>query len=183
MTSVGYTFLHGSVGSTPKPNPGLKGYSSLGKGLKGFQPQALITTDKTYKDTEQQRFTLVNAWNNQYQNQLALSKLHRVITPFRAVTNSGDILCRKYYSCGGPCQTFQYRPNLHGLKQRFGAIQSQCDNTDVPAAACNSKYVYDNSDYITYLKQKAIVKNYNDLSYGGNDYSGSQVAFRAIRRY
>jgi hypothetical protein len=54
---------------------------------------------------------------------------------------------------------------------------------NVPAAACNVKYVYDSSDYITYLKQRAINKNYNDLSNGGDDYNGSQSAQRAIRRY
>jgi hypothetical protein len=56
-------------------------------------------------------------------------------------------------------------------------------DTSIPAAACNVKYVYDSSDYTTYLKQKAINKNYNDLSYGGNDSSGSQSAYRAARRY
>ena len=29
----------------------------------------------------------------------------------------------------------------------------------------------------------SLKKNYNDKSYGGNDYSGAQVAIRAIRRY
>jgi hypothetical protein len=33
------------------------------------------------------------------------------------------------------------------------------------------------------LKQKAINKNYNDLSYGGDSGSASQSAWRAIRRY
>ena len=97
--------------------------------------------------------------------------------------NAGDLLCRKYYSCGGPCQTPQAIPNLHGLSQRFGSIQNQCDKSLVPAAACNVKYVYDSSDYITYLKQQAINKNYNDLSNAGNNNNASQSAFRAIRRY
>ena len=47
----------------------------------------------------------------------------------------------------------------------------------------NGKYVYDSSDYITYLKQKAVNKNYNDLSNGGDDFKASQSAQRAIRRY
>jgi hypothetical protein len=33
------------------------------------------------------------------------------------------------------------------------------------------------------LKQRAVVKNYNDLSYGGDDNKSSQSATRAIRRY
>ena len=54
---------------------------------------------------------------------------------------------------------------------------------NIPAAACNVKYVYDSSDYTTYLKQRAVNKNYNDLSYGGDDSNSSQSAQRAIRRY
>jgi hypothetical protein len=182
MTSVGYTNLYGSVGGIVV-TPDTPGYSPLGRGLRGFNPQALITTQKSFIESGNQRFLLVNAWNNRYTSQLAASKLHRVITPFRAVNNAGDILSRKNYSCGGPCQTPQYVPRIHGIKSRVGGIQSQCDNTSVPASACNIKFVYDSSDYLTYLKQKAIVKNYNDSSYGGDDYKSSQVAYRAIRRY
>ena len=82
---------------------------------------------------------------------------------------------------------------MFGLKQRFGANQNTCVpgvvystyqlDTSIPASACNVKWVYDSSDYITYLKQKAINKNYNDLSYGGDDSNASQSVFRAIRRY
>ena len=116
-----------------------------------------------------------------------------ITTPFRAVNNAGDLLSRENYSCGGTCQSFQSRPGLRGLRQRFGSIQSTCVPsaaynslqliTNVPAAACNVKYVYDSSDYITYLKQRAVNKNYNDFSFGGDDYKGSQSAQRAIRRY
>lgn len=176
-------FLHGSNGPTPMISMGLPGYSPLGGGLKGFVPQQLQDSDNTYQDFEQPRFQTVQAWNNVYKSQLAASRKHRVITPFRAVTNSGDILSRKYYTCGTGCQTFQSRPNLHGLKQRFGATQGICDNTVVPAATCNVKYVYDSSDYSTYLKQKALVSTYNNLSNGGNQFSGNQVSWRAIRRY
>jgi hypothetical protein len=116
-----------------------------------------------------------------------------VTTPFRAVNNAGDLLSRENYSCGGTCQTFQSRPGLRGLRGHFGAIQNTCVPSavyssiqllaDVPAAACNVKYVYDSSDYIKYLKQKAVNKNYNDLTYGGDQYKTSQSAQRAIRRY
>ena len=183
MTSVGYSFPTNSVKQTYKVTPGSPGYSALGGGLKGFIPQAVQTTDQEYKDVEQQRFQLVQAWNNSYKQQLAVAKVGRVTTPFRAVNNSGDLLGRLYYSCGGPCQTFQSRPNLRGLKGHFGAIQNICDGTGVPPAACNTRYVYDSSDYSTYLKQKAMVKNYNDLSYGGNDSNAQQHAWRAVRRY
>ena len=184
-------YLYGSVGFTPIIPMGTRGYSSLGKGLKGFIPQQVQDNDHTYAEFEQNRYQVVQAWNNQYQNQIAASnaylpanlKIQRVITPFRAVNNAGDILSRKYYSCNSGCQTFQSRPNLKGLKQRFGSQQVQCDDTQVPAGTCNGKFVYDSSDYSTYLKQKAIVKTYNNLSNGGNQSNGNQVAWRAVRRY
>jgi len=153
----------------------------LGGGIRGIMPPATMDTDKTFEDYEQIRFTLRNAWNTKYVTQLGNKK--RVIGPFRAVNNSGDILCRKYYSCGGPCQTFQSRPGMFGLRGAFGSIQSLCDGSGVPPASCNTKYVYDSSDYITYLKQRAVNKNYNDVSNGGNNSSGSQSAIRSIRRY
>jgi len=175
--------LYGSTGAPPVVKIGMPGYSRLGKGMKGFAPHWQQNDVHTFRDVEQQRFSIVNAWNTVYQAQLVASKLHRIIGPFRAVTNSGDILSRKYYSCGGPCQTPQAIPNIHGLTQRFGSIQKNCDKSLVPAAACNVKYVYDSSDYATYLKQRAIANNYNDLTYGGDDYHSGQVAYRAIRRY
>ena len=189
-----------SVGSQ-NPISGSGGMSSIyiidknssGGAIKGYMPQTIMKTDKAYKEFEQIRFTLKEAWNTTYPSQLKRSNKKAIITPFRAVNNAGDLLSREYYSCGGSCQSFQSRPGMFGLKQRFGANQNSCVpgvvystyqlDTSIPASACNVKWVYDSSDYITYLKQKAINKNYNALTYGGNDSSGSQSVFRAIRRY
>jgi hypothetical protein len=157
-------------------------------------PQQTQNVDKTYPEFEQIRWTLKEAWNTTYPSQLRRNNLKRSITtPFRAVNNAGDILSRENYSCGGTCQTPQSRPGLHGLKTHFGSVQSSCIPSavynslqlinNIPAAACNVKYVYDSSDYTTYLKQRAVNKNYNDYSYGGDDYKSSQSAQRAIRRY
>ena len=145
-------------------------------------PQSNITTDND-NSFAQTRFTLREAWNTtKYSGQNGLTNT-RIITPFRAVNNAGDVLSRPNYSCGGSCQSFQSRPNMNGLSQRFGAIQNICDETLIPPSACNVRWVYDGSDYTTYLKQRAMNQNYNDRSFGGNDYSGAQVAIRAIARY
>jgi hypothetical protein len=191
MPSIGYTNpISGSNGSF---NLFVRAPQNSGGAIKGYMPQTTLKTDKDYKEYEQIRFTLKESWNTTYPSQLKRANKKAIITPFRAVTNSGDLLSREYYSCGGSCQSFQSRPGMFGLKQRFGANQNTCVpgvvystyqlDTSIPAAACNVKYVYDSSDYTTYLKQKAINKNYNDLSYGGNDSSGSQSAYRAARRY
>ena len=168
--------------------------ASRGGAIRGWMPQQTQNVDKTYPEFEQIRFTLKQAWNTNYRTQLRRNGLKKSITtPFRAVNNAGDLLSRENYSCGGTCQTPQSRPNMRGLKQHFGAVQNSCTPSaiystlqlirDIPAAACNVKYVYDSSDYVTYLKQKAIVSNYNDLTYGGDDSKSGQSASRAIRRY
>jgi len=164
----------------------------LGGGIKGRMPQSNYNQDKN-NPFVRTRFTLKEAWNTDYFYKNASIK-KRIITPFRAVNNAGDILSRDNYSCGGNCQSFQSRPNVKGLKKHFGNVSSSCIPSVyynylqilpniAPPAACNVKYVYDGSDYTTYLKQKAINKNYNDLSFGGNNSSTSQSVIRSIRRY
>lgn len=172
--------LSGSV-APPPLFPNMRG-AKLGGGMQGFMPQPLINTNNNseWVDT---RLVVKEAWNNSYrfiQADGAHPKAN--CTPFRATNNAGDLFSRKYFSTPGPCQTAQSRPNVHGLKSHFGAIQFE-DGNGVPAAACNVKFVYDHSDYIRFLKQQAINKNYNDLSFGGNNNSGNQVAYRAARRY
>lgn len=183
MTSIGYqNAISSGCGSGPGFSmlKGLGGRLVRGGGIRGYIARQTNDTDNN-DEYAQTRFVLRDAWNTSYVNQLGDHK--RAATPFRAVTNSGDILSRKAYSCGGSSQTFQSRPGMNGLRQRFGAIRSNCDNTGIPAAACNVKYVYDSSNYTTYLKQRAVNRNYNDYSNGGDDSSSSQSAWRAIRRY
>ena len=194
-TSIGYT--NSITGNFPQfiSNGAIKG-SALGGGFQGYMPQEVQTTEKGSFGSnvfENIRFTLRNAWNTNYKSQLLAARRVQISTPFRAVTNSGDLLCRDDYSCGGPCQSFQSRPQIRGLRQHFGSVSKSCTPSalytanqiapDVPAAACNVKYVYDSSDYITYLKQKAMVTTYNNKSNAGNEYNAGQSAYRAIRRY
>ena len=153
---------------------------TLGGGITGHIPQAVQTTGND-DEFVQERFILRQAWNNTYKRAVNYSKVP--VTPFRAITNSGDLLSRPAYSCGGPCQTFQSRPGMFGLKGAFGHISDRCDGSGIPPASCNVKYVYDSSNYTRYMKEKAINKLYNDLSYGGDDSHASQSAIRAIRRY
>jgi len=191
-TSIGYSSsINGSnvAFSILAANP-----KSPGGAINGWMPKQTQNVDKRYPEFEQIRFTLKNAWNTTYPSQLRRDNLKQSITtPFRAVNNAGDLLSRNNYSCGGSCQSFQSRPGLKGLRQRFGSVSDTCVPsaaysplqliTNIPAAACNVKYVYDSSNYTTYLKQKAVNKNYNDFTYGGDNSNASQSAWRAIRRY
>ena len=191
-TSVGYTSpINGS-------NVAFQAFvvrpGNSGGAINGYMPQQTQNVDKRYPEFEHIRFTLKNAWNTTYPSQLRRDNLKKPITtPFRAVNNAGDLLSRLNYSCGGSCQSFQSRPGMRGLRHHFGAVQDTCIPSatysslqllsNIPASACNVKYVYDSSDYVTYLKQKAVNKNYNDLTYGGDQSNTSQSAIRAIRRY
>ena len=154
--------------------------SILASRVPGFMPIALPTTDVS--QIAQSRFTIVRSWNTTYPSQI-INKPKPINTPFRIVNNAGDLYCRQNYSCGGPCQTPQSRPGLYGLHHRFGSSHSLCDGTGVAPTSCNPKFVYDGSDYTKYLKNKAILKGYNAVSYGGNDYSGAQETYRAAKRY
>jgi hypothetical protein len=193
QTSVGYTnAISGSGGASLSfvRRPG-----NSGGAIRGWMPQTLVKVDKSFPEFEYVRLTLKESWNTSYPRQLRKYHVNNsIVTPFRAVNNAGDLMSRNNYSCGGPCQTFQSRPGLRGLRVHFGAVQKTCvpsdaynslqlTSPDVPAAACNVRYVYDASDYTRYLKQRAFSRNYNDLSYGGNDSKASQSAMRAIRRY
>jgi hypothetical protein len=163
---------------------------SLGGGLKGRMPQQTI--DSEHSDNfARERFTLRTAWNTSSVS--GSSNKTRIVTPFRAVNNAGDILCRQNYSCGGSCQTPQSRPGLNGLRQHFGSTGIGCRadifwtalqvNSSIPSSTCNTKFVYDGSDYIKFKRNQAVNRNYNDLSNGGNDSSAQQSSYRAIRRY
>ena len=183
IPGIGFNILIGGS----KTNNGLP---SLGGGIRGIMPQPVIDHDNS-DEFAQTRMTLREAWNTSSANGSAYPK--RMVGPFRAVNNAGDLLSRQNYSCGGTCQSFQSRPGLKGLRQRFGSISNACTadvvyssnqlNPAVPASACNTKFVYDSSDYIRFRKNQAYNKNYNDISFGGNEYSGAQSAIRAIRRY
>jgi len=135
--------------------------SNLGGPFQGYSPQQTINN---YKDSSQVmiRKIVSRGWNSSYSTG-KVNNRNRVITPFRAVNNMGDFLARRNYICGGPNQVNADRP---GWKGHIGSIISNCDNTNIPSSTCNVKFVADSSDYTTYRKQRACVKNYNDLNFG-----------------
>lgn len=191
MPSIGYTNSIG--GSNVAFNFFAVNNNNPGGAINGWVPKQTQLVDKRFQEYEHIRFTLKNSWNTSYPRQLKRNKLNKTITtPFRAVNNAGDLLSRNNFSCGGSCQSFQSRPNVKGLKTHVGSVSVSCAPSaiynslqllkDIPAAACNVKYVYDSSDYTKFVKQKSVNKNFNDLSYGGDQSYSSQSALMAIRR-
>jgi len=162
-----------------------EGKVTLGGGIKGLM--AMPTIDKVMSsEFETTRVLVKEAWNN-------TPVLRNVVgdktygnyacTPFRKVMNAGDVFSRLNYSCGGSCQTPQSIPGIATIKTSIGSIQNICDRSLYPPSSCNVKYVYDSSDYTRFLKQNASVKNYNDLSFGGDQSNGSYQALQASKRY
>ena len=143
----------------------------------GWSPQQTINN---YKDSEQTMYrgVLRRSWNTAYATG-QYNNFNRIVTPFRAVNNSGDFLCRTNYSCGGPnpVTADRYKKNSN-----IGSMPKNCDLTGVPASSCNTKFVPDSSDYIKYRKLMALNKTYNDSKNGGDLSNASYVNRMVIRR-
>lgn len=153
--------------------PGQTDSSNLGGPFRGFSSKQTITN---YKTTElvNARSVLRNAWNTPYATG-TYSGNTRVITPFRAVNNSGDFLSRKNYSSGGPTPTNASKP---GYGRLIGRMWANTDSTGVPASSCNVKFVADSSEYSKFRRQQANNRNYNDLSQGGYQNSSYDALMR-----
>jgi hypothetical protein len=153
------------------------GPKTLGGGFQGIAPKQTITNYKSSEETMTRR-VLRDAWNTQYATGVVNGR-NRIITPFRAVTNSGDFLSRKNYQCGGPNPITADR---YKRKNNMGSIFYHCDGTGVQASSCNVKFVADSSDYTTYRRQRAVNSNYNDNSFGGDQHNASYVPLLGVRR-
>jgi hypothetical protein len=155
---------------------------TLGGGLNGISPHPVSNgTLKGSSELETIRFTLRNAWNG-----AAASKKYNGIapaaTPFRVVNNAGDYLSRQYYTSGGSNQVTSARQSItSGWRGLAGGVHAQADSTGIPSSTCNTKFVYDGSDYTRFRKQMAMNRNYNDAGFGGAN-NAAQSAIRAIRR-
>lgn len=147
--------------------------SNLGGPFQGYSSKQTITNYKT-SELVGMRKVLRTGWNTPYATG-TVNNQARIITPFRAVNNSGDFLSRKNYSSGGPNPTNASRP---GYSRKIGSMWTNTDNTGVPASSCNVKFVADSSEYTKFRKQQANNRNYNDLSQGG--YNNS--AYTALMR-
>jgi hypothetical protein len=155
---------------------------SLGMGLKGISPNPVSNgTLKGSSELETIRFTLRKAWNGS-----AASKNYNgrapAATPFRVVNNAGDYLSRQNYTSGGSNQVTSVKQSIaSGWRGLAGGVHAQADNTGIPSSTCNTKFVYDGSDYTRFRKQMAMNRNYNDAGFGGAN-NAAQSAIRAIRR-
>lgn len=151
--------------------------TTLGGGIQGISPTQTINNFRSSQDVMSRRI-VTKSWNTPYATG-TVNGYDRKIGEFRAVNNLGDFLSRKDYICGGSNQ-INSRPGLHGLIR--GSINDQCDGTGVASSSANVKFVSDSSDYITYKKRRAINRNYNDVTFGGDENNASYVNMMRVRR-
>lgn len=152
--------------------------SDLGGGyFNGFSP---VQSSNGYNDFEtiNHRRILTKAWNKKGAVGVD-NEYKRRINAFRVINNAGDFLSRANYVCGG-ARPVNRTQNGKVMRRVGGMPQNNCDETGVEAASCNPKFVYDSSDYVRFLKQKALNKSYNDLSYGGDQSNASYSAIRGV---
>lgn len=120
------------------------GTDNLGGPYQGYSAQQTRKGHNNFGDIAT-RTILRNSWNTPYAVgtiQGTNQKYSRVITPFRAVNNSGDFLARINYSCGGSNQVNIDKPGMRGI---IGSVPQQCDGTGIPASSCNPRFVADSS--------------------------------------
>jgi len=154
--------------------------SDLGGGpFTGFSPIQSLNGHNTSDEVNSRRI-VTRSWNGKGAVGV-YNGYARVITPFRAVNNSGDFLARQYYVCGGPNPTNQTH-NGYVIRKMGGRPNNSCDGTGVPAGSSNPKFVFDSSDYIRYKKLKTFNKSYNDLKYGGDQSNASYTAMQSVIR-
>ena len=99
----------------------------------------------------------------------------RIITPFRQAYNAGDVAGTVNQRTLEPAsnQVNGIAPvnSLRKYERSRGAASG-----GQSLFTGNPRYVYDSSDYIRYKKLLSKNKNYNDLSFGGDESNASQVA-------
>lgn len=163
---------------------------TLGGGFNGIAPKLIGGGANSNSGTGMEggsvrsstRFTLREAWNGLAATGRVNNQIIK-ITPFRAVNNAGDLLCRVDYTSGGSNQVNNVRGGLTGFKGLGGSVQAHPDNSGIPSATCNVKYVYDSSDYTRFKNLQANNRNYNDATFGGDRNNSAQSAWRRVHRF
>ncbi len=162
--------------------------SLLGEGIPGSQPIGGFHQYARYgNDRAVDRSILKHAFGNQYNSGLQTSPLYysrfgnSKCGSFRAATNAGDIngtinegtnkkYGKEHNNLGGN--------NISRLTNLNGGALTQNGNSFY---AGNPKIVYDASDFTRYKKLKAINKNFNDKTIGGDNNYAAQTAWSRLK--
>lgn len=107
----------------------------------------------------------------------------KLTTPFRVAMNAGDVAG----TVNKPVNNLALPRPSNQIKAggRPGLVWKSLGDgvrtvSDGGLYTGNPKYVYDGADYTRYRKLKAINRNYNDRSFGGDQSHASQSAWRRV---
>lgn len=109
------------------------------------------------------------------------------IGPFRTSFHMGDVLTRKYQSCGGANQvngTYVNRSNIgDGVSSRSCNIETNgVTPIQVPLGSGNGKFVSDSSLYTRFKNLESVNLNYNDSTFGGSETHTNFTALNRVRK-
>lgn len=167
--------------------------SALGGGVPGARNGTGFANTLCGNDVAMKRRLLRKAFkprNVYYSNSGVKTSIGPAISgPFRTAFNQGDVLGRKYQSCGGCNQVNDVNSRILRSKMIDSVSQKSCNVTtlgvtpvEVPLGSGNSKYVCDSSLFTRFKHLNAVNETYNDKSFGGNDHNGSYSFLMAVRR-
>lgn len=166
--------------------------STLGGGIPGARHGSGFANTLSGNDVAMQRKILRKAFkpSKVYYNNNGTKTLvgTSISGPFRASINQGDVLGRKYQSCGGCNQVNDVNSRILRSKMIDSVSQKDCNTTtlgvtplQVPLGSGNGKYVSDSSLFTKFKQLSAVNSNYNDKSFGGDDHNGSYTFLRSVR--
>ena len=103
------------------------------------------------------------------------------LTPFRKAFNAGDMLTRNNSATSTllpkPPNQVNSLKNMFGWQNNAGSVRQDNNGSFYSG---NPRFVYDGSDYAKFKKLQAINRNYNDITFGGDQHSASQQAYRRV---
>jgi len=156
--------------------------SILGGGIAGFQPQKGIIGDSTIGyDKNIDRIILRRGFGNMFNPGLGTSPLYMSNNggskcgPFRCAFNAGDVM-GTVNSASDPKYGIEHNSNAKNNHSMFQQSNSGIKRNGNAAYAGNPKHVYDTSDYVRYMRLSTNNRNYNDLTFGGDDHFSQQSA-------
>ena len=108
------------------------------------------------------------------------------LTPFRKSFNAGDIFISNnkapWASLSRTGSNQINLPRQFGVGDGTSTVKTNTPKFVASAYSGNPRFVYDGSDYTRYKKLAATNQNYNDITFGGDQNSASQQAYRRVIR-
>ena len=170
--------------ASPNSNP-----SSLGGGVPGFQPQLLGGGANSNSGTGMEGGALrgdTRSFLRRGMGNIMLARkatgntqLKSSVGPFRVAFNAGDPMGSNN-SAGLPTLPAPNQVGTAGASGNLHFTTGATNNNGTSAFTGNPKYVYDGSDYVRFKRQTAVLKTYNDESFGGAN-NGSYTALNFVR--